>query len=225
MQDLGKRVDFHTHTFFSDGILVPTELVRRACSLGLKAIAITDHIDLSNIDLVIPRIRSVSEELNRCWDITVIPGAELTHIPPKTIPTLAAKARELGAKFVAVHGETLMEPVAPGTNEAACNCEAIDMLAHPGLLRRETAKAAKRNGIFLELTARKGHSLTNGLVARIGMEQDVELLVNTDTHDPEDLITQRMAFEIALGAGLPEEKALQTIREYPEEMLKRIASK
>lgn len=223
MEDLGKRIDFHTHTFFSDGELVPTELVRRACSLGLKAIAITDHIDVSNIDFIIPRIRNVSEELNRYWDIKVIPGAEITHVPPKTIPTLAAKARELGAKFVAVHGETLMEPVIPGTNEAACNCDNIDMLAHPGLLTMENAKSAKKNGVFLELTARKGHCLTNGLVASLAMELDMSLLVNTDTHEPENLITQKQAFDIALGAGLPKEKALRVIRDNPEKMLKKIA--
>ena len=225
MRNLGKRADFHTHTIFSDGELVPAELVRRACSLGFKAIAITDHVDISNIDLVIPRIKSVSEELGRYWDIAIIPGAELTHMPPETIPRLATRARELGAKFIAVHGETFVEPVLPGTNEAACRCGVVDMLAHPGLLDKHTAQLAKRNDVFLELTSRSGHSLTNGLVARIAVEHEVDLLVNTDTHKPQDLIGQKDAFSVALGAGLTEEKALEIVRDNPEKMLKKIAAK
>jgi putative hydrolase len=225
MKNLGKRSDFHTHTIFSDGELVPTELVRRACNLDFKAIAITDHVDISNIDFVIPRVKSVSEELGRYWDIAVIPGVELTHVPPETIPRLAARARELGAKFIAVHGETIVEPVLSGTNEAACRCGIVDMLAHPGFLDERTAKLARRNDVFLELTSRSGHSLTNGFVARIAVEYEVDLLVNTDTHRPQDMMAQKDAFNVALGAGLTEEKALEIVRDNPEKMLKKIASK
>ena len=36
--------DFHTHTFLSDGVLSPIELIRRALVRGYKAMAITDHV-------------------------------------------------------------------------------------------------------------------------------------------------------------------------------------
>ena len=53
-------IDLHTHTFFSDGELVPAEHLRRVEVLGYEAVAITDHADSSNLDfisaLVIPRI-------------------------------------------------------------------------------------------------------------------------------------------------------------------------
>jgi len=49
-------IDLHTHTVFSDGELIPFELVRRAEAAGYSAMAITDHMDSSNIDLIIPRI-------------------------------------------------------------------------------------------------------------------------------------------------------------------------
>ncbi len=53
-------IDLHTHTVFSDGELIPSELVRRAEVIGCRAIALTDHVDSSNIDFVVPRIVDVS---------------------------------------------------------------------------------------------------------------------------------------------------------------------
>ena len=49
-------IDLHTHSLFSDGELLPSELIRRAYITGYTALAITDHVDSSNIDFVIPRI-------------------------------------------------------------------------------------------------------------------------------------------------------------------------
>ena len=36
--------DFHTHTFLSDGVLAPTELIRRAIHNGYRVMAVTDHV-------------------------------------------------------------------------------------------------------------------------------------------------------------------------------------
>ena len=38
-----KTCDLHTHSFFSDGTLTPTELLNKACECGLSAIALCDH--------------------------------------------------------------------------------------------------------------------------------------------------------------------------------------
>ena len=45
--------DFHTHTFLSDGVLSPIELIRRALVRGYKAIAVTDHVGLGNVEYVL----------------------------------------------------------------------------------------------------------------------------------------------------------------------------
>ena len=194
-------IDLHTHSIFSDGVLVPSELVRRAEVVGVKAIAITDHADASNIDFIIPRIVAVAETLNDVKHVKVIPGIELTHIPPSQIPALAEQARSLGARIVVVHGETIAEPVILGTNRAGLRSD-IDILAHPGLITDEEAALAAENGVFLEITARKGHSLTNGHVAKLAKKHGAELVLNTDAHAPSDLITPKQAEQIALGAGL-----------------------
>ena len=126
--NLGKRYDFHSHTIFSDGELIPSELVRRAKTLDHKAIALTDHVDVSNIEFIVPNIAKVSEELSQYWDIMVIPGVEITHVPPETIKKLAIKAKKLGAKIVVVHGETPVEPVMLGTNRSAIESGEVDIL-------------------------------------------------------------------------------------------------
>ncbi|MFH1091561.1 MAG: histidinol phosphate phosphatase domain-containing protein, partial [Pseudomonadota bacterium] len=154
--------------------------------------------------------------------IKVIAGAELTHVPPPLISDLTRKARELGAAYVVVHGETLAEPVAPGTNRAAIDA-GVDILAHPGLITAEEVKSARDRGVRLEITTRKGHSLTNGHVARLGREIGAGLVLNTDTHAPGDLVTFDFARKVVLGAGLTEEDfdlmqagALELIAGLPE---------
>jgi histidinol phosphatase-like PHP family hydrolase len=194
-------IDLHTHSLFSDGVLVPSELVRRAVMKGYEVIAITDHADASNLDFTIPRVAAACKELNRRWKITALPGIELTHIPPETFAELTDRARSLGAMIVVAHGETLVEPVHPGTNRAAIEAR-VDILAHPGLITKDEAELAFKNGVHLEITARKGHSLSNGHVARKAAETGAKLVIDTDTHEPGDLITDEFARDILLGAGL-----------------------
>lgn len=194
-------IDLHTHSLFSDGVLVPSELVRRAVMKGYTVIAITDHADASNLDFTIPRVSAACKELNKRWKITALPGIELTHIPPETFAELTARARSIGAAVVVAHGETLVEPVHPGTNRAAIEAR-VDILAHPGLITREEAELAAKNGVHLEITSRKGHSLSNGHVARMALAAGAKLVIDTDTHEPGDLISDEMATNVLLGAGL-----------------------
>ena len=214
-------IDLHTHSLLSDGELLPSELVRRAEVIGYKAIAITDHSDASNIDFVIERIVNVCNELKAA--IPVIPGVELTHIPPRQIGQMVKKARELGARLVLVHGETVVEPVSQGTNRAAIEA-GVDILAHPGLLTPEDAMLAAEKGVCLELTARKGHSLSNGHVASVAKKIGVNIVLNTDTHSPSDLISDDMAVRIVVGAGLTEGD-FREITKNAEKILQRVLRK
>ncbi len=194
-------IDLHTHSLFSDGELLPSELIRRASVAGYKIIAITDHADISNYDFIIPRIRQVCQTVNRKSGITAIPGVELTHVDPADIKQLADKARGIGADIIIVHGETIAEPVKPGTNKSAL-CSDIDILAHPGLITEDEVKLAAENGIALEISSRHGHCLTNGHVARFAKSGGAKLIVNSDTHCPADLLSLKKAEMVVSGAGL-----------------------
>jgi len=212
-------IDLHTHSLFSDGELIPAELTRRAAMAGYRAMAITDHADRSSFDLIIPRVCRVADDLGKAWGLTVLPGIELTHIPPADIASAAEAARGFGAKIIVCHGETVVEPVAPGTNRAALEAD-IDILSHPGLLTAEEVNLAAKRGICLELSARKGHCLCNGHVARLALQYGAMLVVNSDAHAPGDLVPLELARQVALGAGLNEEQFAQC-RKNSEDLVKR----
>ena len=214
--------DFHTHTFLSDGVLSPIELIRRAHVRGYRAMAVTDHVGLGNLEWVVKILVKDCAQATKRWDILALPGVEITHVPKEDIDLVARTAKELGAKLVTVHGETIVEPVEPGTNEAAVRSTSVDILAHPGLITYDHARLAAENGVYLEVSARKGHSLTNGHVVKVAKEAGAATVLDSDAHEPADLLTPELARQIATGAGLTEEDAHTLLQLNPERLLARL---
>ena len=64
------QIDLHTHTTASDGTLNPADLVREAASIGLWAVAITDHDTVGGL--------SQALQAGRETGVEVIPGCELS---------------------------------------------------------------------------------------------------------------------------------------------------
>ncbi len=202
--------DLHTHSILSDGEMLPTELIRRMAVLGYTTVAIADHVDSSNVTSVIESLDRVRESA-QIFGVTLLCGVEITHVPPSQIPDLAKKAKSVGADIVVVHGETTVEPVAGGTNHAACGCKYVNVLAHPGLITIEDALLAARNGVALEITSRGGHNRTNGHVVQVGREAACQLVVDSDAHAPHDLLDERAKFAVAKGAGLTDAECKEVI--------------
>lgn len=63
-------VDFHLHSYVSDGTVSPTEVVKMAADAGLVAIALTDHDTVDGVEEAI----KAGEE----YGVRVIPGIELS---------------------------------------------------------------------------------------------------------------------------------------------------
>jgi histidinol phosphatase-like PHP family hydrolase len=216
--------DFHTHTYLSDGALAPIELIRRAQVNGYTAIGIADHAGPGTMEMCISAACRDCELAAAHWGIVAVAGVELTHVPAASIPELARAAKRAGALYVVVHGESPVEPVEPGTNLAAASCPDVDVLAHPGEITPEAAQAAAANGVFLEITARQGHSLTNGHVVVVGRAAGAKFLVNSDTHEPADLLTAAKAELVARGAGLTDQEARRALGDNPRELLRRMGA-
>jgi len=198
-------IDLHMHTFLSDGDLLPSELVQRCISAGYSSMALTDHADSSNLEVLVTAACRVAQDFNSRSDspICVIPGVELTHVIPAMIAELTEKARSLGARVVVVHGETVCEPVPKGTNRAAIEA-GVDILAHPGLIAKDDVELARERGVALEVTTRRAHGVTNGHVAGLAREMSALMVLNSDTHSPGDILNHRVREQTILGAGLDE---------------------
>lgn len=194
-------IDLHTHTFASDGVLAHAELAHRAEVAGLAALAFTDHADAANLERLVREAVVFIRETQPHLGIRLLAGVELTHVPPGQIADLARRARRLGAAIVLVHGETVSEPVAPGTNRAAIEA-GVDILAHPGLITVEEARLAAAKGVLLEVSTRPSHGMANGHVVRVARESGAGLVIDTDAHAPSDLMTAEWRRRTALGAGL-----------------------
>ena len=214
--------DFHTHSTFSDGSLSPIELIRRATVKAYRAISITDHCGSGSLTRVIAETKEDCALAQAHWGILALAGVELTHLPPASIDETARRAKTLGAMIVVVHGETLTEPVEPGTNSSAVRSRYVDILAHPGLLSDEEARLAAENGVFLEISARRGHCLTNGHIAGVALRAGAGLVVCSDAHAPEDLLTAEWARLVALGAGMNESDMRAALQTSPRALLRKI---
>ena len=225
MKDLGQRIEFHVHSLFSDGILLPSEIIHMAKLKDYAAICITDHVDNSNLKSVVNSLSEFVREQEGRFEVPFIPGVEISYVEPDNFLKFAERARKLGARIIIAHGETVAENVPKGTNRAAVAGKGlIDILAHPGLISEEEVALAKASGIFLELTSRQGHNVSNGHVAQLAQKVGAKLIVSSDTHKPEDLIDQATAFMVARASGLSEAEALKVVKDNPKELYLRISS-
>lgn len=195
--------DLHTHSTLSDGDMLPIELLRRMAVTGYTQVAVTDHADIVNAVPILETLIGLRESAGK-FGIELLCGVEITHVPPDEIPIIARRVKQAGADIVVVHGETPVEPVAPGTNHAACTCDDVNVLAHPGLVTVEDAEEARERGIALEITSRGGHNRTNGHVTAVARAARCLLVVDSDSHSPGDILSRDAKYLVARGAGLGE---------------------
>ena len=215
-------IDLHVHTCFSDSSMTPAPAVRFARLAGYRAVALTDHADGSNMDLILRQVLPMARQYGLYAGIEVFAGVELTHVPPALIPDAIKEARALGAQLVVVHGQSLADVGETGTNLAAIEGGA-DVLAHPGLLTAEDAAYAAERGVLLEITTRPSHALSNGHVAITARAAGARLVINNDAHRKEDFVSAEKRRAVALGAGLAPaeiEAAEQTQRQLVERLVR-----
>jgi histidinol phosphatase-like PHP family hydrolase len=108
-----------------------------------------------------------------------------------------------------------------GTNRAAIEA-GCDILAHPGLLTEADAKLAAQKGVLLEISGRKGHSLTNGHVAQMARRTGARVIFGSDSHAPEDLRPQADAERVLAGAGLAGHEVAAALKN-AEDLVARVA--
>ncbi|GAB7079739.1 histidinol phosphate phosphatase domain-containing protein [Megalodesulfovibrio paquesii] len=193
------RTDFHIHTRLGIGVDGPLAMLCRARALGLHAVHLADLVDASSLEPVLAAQRALMPDALHL-DVELVPGVCLAHVPPGRVETLIARARELGARQVAVYGETLGDQVPRGTNLAAIEAGA-DVLLHPGLITPQEAALAATRGVRLELCAHPRHCLANGHVARLAREHGAELVTGSGARSVGELLPPAMLDLVRRGAG------------------------
>ncbi len=92
----------------------------------------------------------------------------------------------------------------------------MDILVHPGLISHEDASIAAENDIYLEITSRNGHNRTNGHLVKVARDTGCRMLVQSDAHEPRDLLDSTAKWLVARGAGLTEEEAERVLAPDPD---------
>jgi histidinol phosphatase-like PHP family hydrolase len=205
--------NLHSHSLLSDGCLLPSELAVRYAAAGYSLLAITDHVDYSNIAQVISALDKFRSRWPKDNPIKVLTGVEITHVPPSLCAALVAYARRNGAQVVIGHGETVSEPVVKGTNRAFIEA-GVDILAHPGHITDSDARLAARKGVLLEITTRASHSATNKEVCRKAARWGAGLVLDHDSHQPSDIITPARSLAVLRAAGPSAEQVKQVENAY-----------
>jgi len=222
--DRPHRYDFHAHTYLTDGSSSATDMWRHADRLGHRVLAITDHVSLDDPKPLLDRLRAEA----RAWEgspMRTVVGVELTLVPPARLADAARTARRAGAELVIVHGESIVEPVPAGTNRAALDAPEVDLLAHPGLLSEADAELAVAHDKVLEISGRRGHALGNGRVAARAVAAGATLVVDSDAHDPAELLPYALAERIAAGAGLTTDGVRAALADGPRRLLTRLGTR
>ena len=98
----------------------------------------------------------------------------------------------------------------------------MDILAHPGLITPDEARIAAENGVFLEVSGRRGHGTANGHVVQTARAAGARLVLDSDAHAPGDLFTREFAMKVARGSGLDTEDAVFLLDKAPLDFLKKV---
>jgi histidinol phosphatase-like PHP family hydrolase len=220
-------IDLHSHSTISDGTLSVEEAVAAAERHGYTALAITDHVTdgTGGYAEIVGEVRAEIERLRPQTRVQLFAGVEITDFPPDRIAWMAQRVRQLGAEVVVVHGECVSMTVIPGTNAAAIRAPGVDILGHPGLVTDEDAVEAARRGIYLELSAKGGHSWANGHVYATARRAAANLIVDSDAHDEVGLLSVSRVHAVLRGAAAGEVDARRVVERDVTVLLRRLMSR
>ena len=91
-----------------------------------------------------------------------------------------------------------------------------------GLITLEDARIAAENGVFLEVSGRRGHGTANGHVVQTARAAGAKMVLDSDAHAPGDLLTREFAMKVARGSGLNLEDAITLLDRSPLDVLKKV---
>ena len=180
------------------------EALHFAALNGYRAVALVLQLG----DLAIPPLKELRDSINTLSlhaDMDAVLAVELMHLPPALLPAAVDKAREAGAALVMVHGETLTESVAEGTNFAAIEAGA-DILCNAGLIDDQAAAYAAEKGVALELSCAPRHAFANAHILNMARKHGCTLVAGSCASAAKEIVHPALRSLLYKGAGLSAEE-------------------
>jgi len=166
------RVDYHTHSHFSDGTLSPTKLVEMLKAAGVERFALTDHDTTAGLGEACVAANEHGLELVPGVEISASHGALGVHIVGLQIEENNAElCAFLSQQQAARHARNVQIDIKLAKARWPGLLERATAIAHPGLVTRtHFARALVGAGAALDLTQVFSRFLTTGKPGYVSAE-------------------------------------------------------
>lgn len=201
------RGDLHAHTNVTDGVNTLEEMAAAARARGYAYLGISDHspslrvtggLSEENLRIHVAHIRKFSE---RSPDLRLLAGTECDILADGTLDYPDDVLKDLDYVIASIHSSFRMseEQMTKRVVRAMENAH-MDILAHPtarkigqrepiNLDMERIMDVAADTGTVLEMNAYPDRTDLNSAHARLAKERGVKLVVDTDSHSTEQLLS------------------------------------
>lgn len=220
--------DLHMHTFWSDGIGSPQDMLAAASRLGYDYIAITDHsksefqahgMDEKRLLQYVRELRALSDKSG----IRLFVGSEVDIKKDGSLDYSDRFLKELDIVVAAVHsGFTMDEKTMTTRLLKALGNPHVTVLGHPtGRLingrepfafdHGKVFQAAKDNGVALEVNGHPVRLDLNDVLVRKAREIGCSFVIDSDAHHPDSLAHAEYGIATARRGWLDAKHVLNTL--------------
>ncbi len=232
--------DLHTHSKWTDGHASIEQMAEAAKARGYEYIAVTDHSHHLTVakGLDEKRLREQMELIDRLNEelegITVLKGIECDILEDGTMDLPDSVLKELDLVLGAVHYKfNLSKREQTRRVIRAMKNRYFKIFAHPTgriighrnayeLDISEIFKAAKDEGVYLEINAQPERLDINDIYAKAAKDEGVGLCINTDAHDTMSLDFMQYGVNQARRGWIEKSDLLNTL---PLTKLKKVLKK
>ncbi len=219
--------DLQMHSEWSDGSNTIEEMASEAKKLGMKFIAITDHVGQLAIAHPLNKKRlekqsKIIDKLNDKLNIRIFKGAEVDILKDGKLALDRKMQDELDIVLAAVHsGFKMSEGEMTARICKALENDRVHIFAHPTgrlLQQREhyavnfekLFETAKQNDVFLEINCYPERMDLNGGLIKSAKESGCKFSIGTDSHNKEHLKYLKLGVSLARRGWLEARDVLNT---------------
>ncbi|RMG04761.1 MAG: DNA polymerase/3'-5' exonuclease PolX [Nitrospirae bacterium] len=221
--------DLHIHSRWSDGSYEIADLAAVAKKMGYQYIAITDHSKGLGIagglteEKILEQKREVDTLNKRLKNFRIFMGVEVDIRSDGSLDLSEDVLKQLDFVVASVHSG-FRQDIKQMTKRviSAIKCPYVDLIAHPtGRLigerepyeinMDEVFRVARKEGKALEINAFPQRLDINDKLAREAKRHGIPVIINTDSHIPDQFLYMKYGVQVARRGWLEKENVLNTL--------------